>query len=88
MTRLVTVSSIFEAYLHFQPYNPDRDSETVTIHNTAGTELLSWCKGSRIFTRDDGKGNKAAFQGYLIDTMGIRSRAFLAAAVTEGATIQ
>lgn len=84
---MLTVSSIFEAYLHFQPYNPNRDSETVVIDNR-GTEFLSWDKGLRIFTKDDGRGNVSCFQGYLIDTMGVNSRAYLAAMQTEGATIQ
>ncbi len=87
---MLTVSSIFEAYLHFQPYNPNRDSETVVIDHGdhRGIIFLSWDKALRIFTRDDGRGNVGCFQGYLIDTMGTSSRAYLASMQTEGATVQ
>jgi len=87
---MLTVSNIFEAYVHFQPYDPHRDSETVTIDSGdwRKSAFLHWDKSNHIFTSEDGKGNKAAFQGYLIDTMGTKSRAYLASMQTEGATIQ
>ena len=85
---MTMVSSIFEAYLHFQPYDPSRDSETVVINNSSvggvkGTVsknwqkpyFLSWDKATRIFTRDDGRGNTACFPGPHIDRMGKRYRA-------------
>lgn len=72
-----TVTSIFEAYLHFQPYNPQRDSETVTINSPGKPEFLHWDKATRIFTRDDNRGNTACFQGWMIDSMGQSSRAYL-----------
>lgn len=70
-----TVSSIFEAYLHFQPYDPSRDSETVVIQESASVRFLSWDKGKRSFTVDDHKGNVSGFPGPHINRMGKRRRA-------------
>ena len=74
-----TVSSIFEEYLHFQPYDPSRDSETVVIHTKkygyGVTTFFHWDKGKRVFTKDDGKGNKSDFPGPHINRVGKRRRA-------------
>lgn len=90
---MLTVSSIFEAYLHFQPYDPSRDSETVVIHaayrNGTKTTFLSWDKGNRSFTVDDHKGNVSGFPGPHINRMGKRRREFITPdPAPKGATIQ
>lgn len=85
---MITVASIFEAYLHFQPYNPHRDSETVTVYNAEGTSFLSWDKGGGFFTRDDGRGNVACFRGALIDTLGKNSRVYRDTVSMEGVRLQ
>lgn len=87
-----TVRTIFEAYLHFQPFNPNRDSETVVIYaeyeNGSKTTFFHWDKGAQTFTPEDRRGKGKSFPGYQIDGMAHSSRTYLAATTSEGATIQ
>lgn len=80
------MSSIFDAYLWFRPYNPNRDSESVVIHNSQGTSFLHWDKGKRCFEREAVNGLRSQFPGREIDAKGVRSMAH--ADMSEGAVYQ
>lgn len=73
---MITVSSKLKAYTHFQPYAPNRDSETVTIDSSEGVWFFHWDKAQNYFNMDDGRGTVYGFPGPHIDRMGVRNRVF------------
>ena len=78
------VSTIFEAYEHFRPYDQHRDSETVVIYNNDEVSFLHWDKGAGEFTRETSHGKEQPFPGEEIMTIGLHRLA----AVLEGLRLQ
>ena len=61
-----TVKTLKQAYKHFKPYNPHRDSETVVINAKGRVYFFHWDKFLNQFEVEDGP-NRSRFRGELIN---------------------
>lgn len=66
---MITVKTIDEAQLYFQPYNPSRPAETVTIYSGGHVAFLHWDPAVAQFCVEYGT-DRQSFPGWQIDRMG------------------